>query len=67
MQSFNVFMFNIDFNFPNMPQTIQRTYGIWFAGCLSFQALTNAKLELIRMHVCSSIWEEACSASLPAS
>lgn len=49
------------------PQTIQRTYSIWFAGCLSFQALTNAKLELIRMHVRSSIWGEACSASLPAS
>lgn len=37
MQSFNVFMFNIDFNLPDMPQIIRRSCGIWFAHCLSFQ------------------------------
>lgn len=51
MQSFNVFMFNIDFNLPDMPQIIWRSYGIWFAYCLSFQ---GADRQLIRRHIPAS-------------
>lgn len=33
-----------------MPQIIWRTYGIWFAGCLSFRGLTGGWLEDIFQH-----------------
>lgn len=62
MQSFNVFMFNIDFNLPDMPQIIQRSCGIWFARCLSFQ---GADRWLIRRHIRAS-WEKPAHSCLSA-